>query len=148
MRTALALAAVLLAHGVPAAADDRQAVIQVVSDAYVDGIHNFRDPVAIRAGFHPDFEMLVLREGKLDKLPLATWIGRIEEQNAKEAPPTRAGGQRATTAAFPVVEIAGTAAFCRVELTRGGKHVFTDFLNLYKFEDGWKIVGKSFYRHP
>ncbi len=53
-----------------------------------------------------------------------------------------------TNARFPVVEISGSAAICRVEIERGGKHVFTDFLNLYKFEDGWKIVGKTFYRHP
>ena len=46
------------------------------------------------------------------------------------------------------VEVTGTAAICKVELTRGGKLVFTDYLALYKFEDGWKIVGKSFYRHP
>jgi hypothetical protein len=47
-----------------------------------------------------------------------------------------------------VVEISGTAAFCRVELSREGRHLFTDFLALYRFADGWKIVGKSFYRHP
>ena len=31
---------------------------------------------------------------------------------------------------------------------RDGKHVFSDYLSLYKFEDGWKIIGKIFYRHP
>jgi hypothetical protein len=55
---------------------------------------------------------------------------------------------RTTSAEFPLVEVTGTAAICKVELTRGGKLVFTDYLALYKFEDGWKIVGKSFYRHP
>lgn len=148
MRHGLALGMLLGLASPTVAADERQAIVQVVTDAYVDGIHNFRDPAAIRGGFHPDFEMLVLREGKLEKLPLGTWIARLEEQNAKQAPPSRASGQRTTEASFPVVEVAGTAAFCRVELTRGGKHVFTDFLNLYKFDDGWKIVGKSFYRHP
>lgn len=128
--------------------DDRAAVIQVVQDAYVDGIHNFRDPAAIRGGFHPEFEMLILREDRLEKLPLADWIARIEAQNAKQPPPSRADGTRTTTAEFPVVEIAGSAALCRVELYRDGQRVFTDFLNLYRFSDGWRIVGKSFYRHP
>lgn len=152
---ALALAAGLLAAAIstlPAGADDdalaaeRAAVIEVVSSAYVDGIHNFRDPAAIRAGFHPDFEMLILKDGELDKLPIAKWIENIEARNAKEPPPT--DGVRTTTAAFPLVEVTGTAAICKVELTRDGKLVFTDYLALYKFEDGWKIVGKSFYRHP
>jgi hypothetical protein len=127
-------------------AAEQAAVVEVVSAAYVDGIHNFRDPVAIRKGFHPDFEMLSLKEGRLEKLPIAKWIEAIEARNAKEPPPT--DGKRATSAAFPRVEVTGSAAVCMVELTREGKLVFTDYLSLYKFADGWKIVGKIFYRHP
>ncbi len=151
MRSALtALAFVLVANPLAAAAADdlaaeREAIVRVVGDAYVDGIHNFRDPVAIRKGFHPGFEMLVLRDGKLEKLPLEKWIASIEERNAKEPPP--ADGQRSTSAAYPLVEITGSAAICKVEITREGKLVFTDYLALYRFEDGWRIVGKSFYRH-
>lgn len=150
-RHALALLLALAVPATVAVADavdaERDAVIRVVSDAYVDGIHNYRDPAAIRGGFHPDFEMLVLRDGKLEKLPLEQWIAAIEARNAKEPPPA-AGSPRATTAAFPLVEITGTAAICKVELSRDGKVVFTDYLALYRFPDGWKIVGKSFYRHP
>ena len=124
----------------------QQAVADVVSAAYVDGIHNFRDPVAIRKGFHPDFEMLILKDGKLEKYPLAKWIAAIEARNAKEPPPT--DGKRSTSAAFPMVEVTDSAAVAKVELTRDGKLVFTDYLSLYRFDDGWKIVGKIFYRHP
>jgi hypothetical protein len=143
----LSLALLTLAAA-PSFAGDREDVIQVVTDAYVDGIHNFSDPVAIRKGFHPEFEMLMLREGKLEKLPLATWIERIEAASQKTPPPTRESGKRSTEARFPTVDVAGTAAFCKVEILREGKQVFTDYLALYKFADGWKIVGKSFYRHP
>ena len=154
MRTIVALALLSLSGtggSAAAAADDplaadRAAIVEVVTTAYVDGIHNFRDPAAIRRGFHPDFEMLILKDGKLDKLPIGKWIENIEARNAKEPPPT--DGVRTTTAAFPLVEVTGTAAICKVELTREGKLIFTDYLALYKFEDGWKIVGKSFYRHP
>jgi hypothetical protein len=154
MRTIVALALVSVfdtggsaaAAAVDPVAADRAAIVEVVTNAYVDGIHNFRDPAAIRRGFHPDFEMLILKDGKLDKLPIGKWIENIEARNAKEPPPT--DGVRATTAAFPLVEVTGTAAICKVELTREGKLIFTDYLALYKFEDGWKIVGKSFYRHP
>ena len=140
-----ALAGVAPAAGASFSAE-QQAVVDVVTAAYVDGIHNFRDPVAIRKGFHPDFEMLILKDGKLEKLPIAKWIERIEAQNVKEPAPTN--GQRATTAVFPSVEVTGSAAVAKVELTRDGKLVFTDYLSLYKFADGWKIVGKIFYRHP
>ena len=147
----IAMFAVLHPSGPARAADDavaeKEAVVQVVSDAYVDGIHNFRDPAAIRKGFHTGFEMLSLKDDKLEKLPIEQWIARIEERNAKEPPPTDRT-QRTTIAAFPLVEVTGTAAVCKVELTRDGKLAFTDYLQLYKFADGWKIVGKSFYRHP
>ncbi len=148
MAGSLLLAA--LAGGAPAAGGtfsaEQQAVVDVVTSAYVDGIHNFRDPVAIRKGFHPDFEMLILKDGKLEKLPIAKWIERIEAQNLKEPPPT--DGKRSTFAAFPSVEVTGSAAVARVELNRDGRLVFTDYLSLYRFADGWKIVGKIFYRHP
>ena len=128
-------------------ATDETAVRKVVSDAYLDGIHNFRDAAAIRAGFHPDFEMLVLKDGKLEKLPLEAWIERLGTTPEKAAE-ARAKGARPVTAEFARVEVAGDAAFCRLEVSRDGKHTFTDFLALYKFADGWKIVGKSYYRWP
>ena len=104
---------------------------------------------AMRRGFHPDFEMLALRDGKLARLTLANWIAGMEARNLKEPPPKPAPeAPRETTAKFVTVEITGTAATCKVELWRGGKQVFTDFLALYKFADGWKIVSKTFYRHP
>ncbi|MCL4837719.1 MAG: nuclear transport factor 2 family protein [Thermoanaerobaculia bacterium] len=157
-RIALALAALLLLAPVAGARADegaapdpaaaRSEIIRVITDSYVDGIHNFRDPEAIRRGFHPEFEMLFLRDGHLAKLPIADWIARIEAQNAKEAPPAREGAARTTEARFERLEIAGDAAVVRLELWREGKHVFTDFLSLYHFSDGWKIVGKTYYRHP
>jgi hypothetical protein len=157
LRSGLVLAAVLLASSFAAPvvaaeespAAERAAVTQVVTDAYVDGVHNFRDPAAMRRGFHPDFEMLSLRDGKLARLTLDKWIEGMEARNLKEPPPKAApDAPRETTAKFVAVEIAGTAATCKVEIWRGGKQLFTDFLALYRFADGWKIVSKTFYRHP
>ncbi len=134
---------------VEAPAADRAAIERVVTEAYVDGVHNFRDPAAMRRGFHPDFEMLVLRDGKLEKVPLSKWIEGMEARNLKEPPPKASpDAVRDTTATFAAVDVTGSAATCKVEIWRAGKHLFTDYLALYRFDDGWKIVGKSFYRHP
>ena len=138
----LVFAAPVLASDAP---PDEEAVRRVVVDAYVDGVHNFRDAAAIRKGFHPDFEMLVLKDGKLEKLPLEAWIERLGTTPEKPAE-ARAKGTRPVTAEFTRLEVAGDAAFCRLEVSRDGKRVFTDFLALYRFADGWKIVGKSYYR--
>ncbi len=156
-RSSLVLATALLvslfagplgaAEASPAA--ERAVIEKVVTDAYVDGVHNFRDPAAMRRGFHPSFEMLSLRDGKLARLTLDNWIEGMEARNLKEPPPKFSpDAPRETTAKFVAVEIAGTAATCKVEIWRGGKQLFTDFLALYQFADGWKIVGKTFYRHP
>ena len=149
---ALTLGAALLVPRMAAAdpvSGEREAIVQVVTDAYVDGVHNFRDPAAMRRGFHPDFEMLMLRDGKLVKVPLAKWIEAMEARNLKEPPPKAAADAvRETTANFASVDITGSAATCKVEIWHGGQHLFTDYLSLYKFDEGWKIVGKTFYRHP
>jgi hypothetical protein len=155
---ALAILALAEVAAVPAAADEaarsaeESAIVQVISDAYVDGIHNYRDPAAVRKGFHPDFVMLVLKDGKLEGVPLETWIGRIEDGKKKDAESGKTlvapGGPRSTEAKFPRVSVSGDAAVAEVEIWRGGKQIFTDFLSLYRFPDGWKIVGKIFYRHP
>jgi hypothetical protein len=142
---AIALAAAARGADDPALASEKAAVQKVVQEAYVDGIHNFRRPDAIRKGFHPGFEMLFVREGKLEKLPIYNWIQGIEERNAKEPLPPDA--KATTTAAYPLTDVTGTAAMCKVELSREGKLVFTDYLLLYKFDDGWRIVGKTSHRH-
>ncbi len=150
MRKTIVTAALIIAVAATAWAGDAMspeqlAVQKVVMDSYVDGIHNFRRVEAVKAGFHPGFEMLYLREGKLEKLPIYNWIATLEERNRKE--PLPADAKPTTTARFASIDVTGTAAVCKVELTRDGKLVFTDYLSLYKFDDGWKIVGKVFHRH-
>ncbi len=121
---------------------EKEAIKQVIETAYVKGIHIDRDPVAIRDGFHPDFTMLVFKDNQMSKVTLEDWIARLEEGKKKN--PTWA---EKTTHKFEIVDLSGNAAVARIELFKDGKHVFTDYMSLYKFEGGWKIVGKIFYRH-
>jgi hypothetical protein len=122
---------------------DKQAVVQVITEAYINGVHAKPDAAAMRRGFHPDFRMLVLADGKMSAVTLDEWAGRVEKSagNANAVRP-------AIKAEFPQVDIAGGAASVRVEVFRDGKHTFTDYLLLYKFADGWKIVSKTYHTHP
>ncbi len=45
------------------------------------------------------------------------------------------------------MDVTGSAAAVELELAQNGKRIFTDYLSLYKFPDGWKIVGKIYHRH-
>jgi ketosteroid isomerase-like protein len=122
---------------------DKKAVIQVVTDAYINGVHAKPDAAAMRRGFHPDFRMLVLTDGKMTAVTLDEWAGRVEKSAANASAP-----RPAIKSEFPIVDVQGTTASVRVELSRDGRHTFTDYLLLYKFADGWKIVSKAFYTHP
>lgn len=124
------------------AAKEKQAIQKVIETAYVKGIHIDRDAAAIRSGFHPDFTMLILRDNQISKVALEDWITRIEESKKKNPTLTEK-----TTHEFEIVDLSGSAAVARVELFKDDRHVFTDYMSLYKFEEGWKIVGKIFYRH-
>jgi ketosteroid isomerase-like protein len=122
--------------------DDKKAVIQVVTDAYINGVHAKPDAAAMRRGFHPDFRMLVFSDGKMTAVTLDEWAARIEKSAANPA-----AARPVIKSEFPHVDVVGSAASVRVEVWRDGRHTFSDYLLLYKFADGWKIVSKTFYSH-
>ncbi len=139
----LALAVFLAAPGMAAAQapSDDEAIRTLVQTAYVDGLQNLGDLEKTRAGFHPDFVLLSLRDGKMTGLLIADWIASAEKRKASGQKPAL------TTCKFLSVDVTGEAAAVKLELHQNGKRIFTDYLSLYKFPDGWKIVGKIFYRH-
>jgi ketosteroid isomerase-like protein len=127
----------LRAQGAP----DEEAIKGLVQTAYVDGLMNLGDLEKTRAGFHPDFVLLGLQDGKLTRFPIADWIASAERRKAQgQKPPL-------VTCKFVQVDVTGNAAAVKLELHREGKHIFTDYLSLYRFADGWKIVGKIYHQH-
>ena len=123
---------------------EKEAIIKVIDAAYVQGIQNGQNVENIDKGFHPGFNLLGIdNNDNLTKYPIYTWSSNVKKAVA--------AGQTApvvTTAKFPMIDITGTAAIAKVELYREGKQIFTDYLSLYKFDDGWKIVSKIYYRIP
>ena len=142
MRMACGLCLAVTATVASAADADRAAVEAVVKTAYVDGVHAKGDPALMRQGFHPDFRMSVLHDGVMTQVSLEDWIARLEKANAE-----RKGPRPEIRHEFPHTDVTGNAAVVRVELHRDGKHTFTDYLSLYRFPDGWKIVSKIFQSH-
>jgi hypothetical protein len=122
-------------------ADDREEVVRVVTDAYINGVHAKPSAAAMRAGFHPDFRMLVLSNGAMSAVTRDEWIARLEGASASAPKPK-------VTSELAVLDRTGSAATVRVQIYRDSVHTFTDHLLLYKFSAGWKIASKSFYAHP
>jgi ketosteroid isomerase-like protein len=123
---------------------DAEAVKKVVENAYVRGIHIDRDLEAVRGGFDPAFVMFRLEKGAVTHMTIDEWVAGIEKSKKERPGPL----PQKTTHEFSMVDVMGDAAVARVELYKDGKHVFTDYISLYRLADGWKIVGKIYYRHP
>jgi hypothetical protein len=134
----------LLIGNVTLAQTDEALVKEVVNAAYVSGIQNGGSIADIRKGFHPTFKMLRFIDNDVKPLGIEEWITAIEKNRAQaNTTPTVP-----TEGKFVSVTVSGTAANVVLELYRGDKKIFTDNLLLYKFKEGWRIVSKSFYRHP
>ncbi|HMM10980.1 MAG TPA: nuclear transport factor 2 family protein [Bacteroidales bacterium] len=141
----LLLAVICIAAFVAAKAQtaDEALIREVIMRSYVEGIHNRNQTENIEKGFHPGFEMLSLNNNLLDKYPIYSWLEQIRKSMQSGQKPGAV-----TTAEIPLVDVAGNAAIARVELFRDGKHIFTDYMALYRFDEGWKIVSKTYYRIP
>lgn len=136
---AFLLAFSLMAQEVPT---DKEMILKTIDKAYVQGLQNGKEIENIHKGFHPGFNLLGMDQANhLTKFPIYTWYDVVEARvQAGEKP------ELETTAKYPLVDITGNAAVVKVELYREGKMIFTDYLSLYKFEDGWKIVSKIYHR--
>jgi len=142
MKKLVSLALLLLSIGTFAQSEEDQ-IKNVVTSAYVNGIQNGGSIEDIRKGFHPSFNMLRLIDNDIKPLSIDEWIKNIEKNRAENGVP-----KVKTEGKFINIDATGTNAVVKLELHREGKKIFTDYLVLYKFTDGWKIVSKSFYRHP
>jgi hypothetical protein len=122
---------------------DEESIKLVINSAYIAGIQNNGNVDDIRKGFHPSFNMLRLVDNEVKPYPIEEWITAIE-QKKKDGVPNIAPA----TGKFINIDITGSAAVVKLEIYRQDKKAFTDYLVLYKFAEGWRIVSKTFYRHP
>ena len=57
-------------------------------------------------------------------------------------------GDKIISIKFLNIDIVETAAVAKFEFYVGSELAFVDFMSLYKFEDGWKIISKIYYQYP
>ena len=124
---------------------DEAQIREVITTAYVNGIHNAGPIADIKAGFHQAFKMMVQSNGNVSEVSRDGWIERIEAGRKRNPNPDP--NRPKAIGEFARISVTGTNATVELHLMRDGKKVFTDNLALYKMDDGWKIVSKTFYRH-
>lgn len=145
MKKTLLLALLVCAISTVALADDSEhaAIVAVVDQAYVHGVHIDGDADKMRAGMHDSFVMFVRSDKGITQMTRDAWIERLtaSKAGAGNAPKPEIRGD------ITVLDRSGNAAVARVDLFRDGKQIFTDYISLYRFDDGWKLVAKTFHRH-
>ena len=125
-------------------AEAEKEVKELVLKAYVNVAFNDLNPEAMRAGFHPDFAIFSPDGENISKYPIADWVAGTEK---RKNDPKFDPAKNVWTHNFASVDVTGGAAAVKIELSNKGKHVYTDYLSLLKFDSGWKIVAKVYHKH-
>ena len=115
---------------------------RVIAECYIQAVFVERSAEAMQRGFHPEFVMTILKDGTVAKRPLKEWLDSVEANKAKS--PTN-------TASFShevvLLDVTGSTAVAKVEIFKDQSLLFTDYLSLYQFPEGWRIVNKVFQSH-
>ncbi len=139
------LMALAMASG-PALAgnDDSAAIRKVIDDSYCNGAYNRLDTKAMAQGFHPEFAILGADGDAIERYPIHTWIDAIE---ARKAAPGFDPASALRACRIINIDVTDGAASAKVEIDRDGTLLYTDYLSLLKFAQGWKIVAKVYAEH-
>ncbi len=127
--------------------EEQESIKKVIQSAYVDGLLNNADQDAIAAGFHEGFRLLGTGKGNsMWNYPIYNWaedarLGKLEGKYPKT-------GDDKVSVKYLFVDVEGTAATVKLEFFTGKEKKYIDYISLLKFEDGWKIVSKIFYKFP
>ncbi|MFC2106904.1 nuclear transport factor 2 family protein [Bacteroidota bacterium] len=124
---------------------DIEAIKEVIQTAYVEGLQNEGDVEKIDSGIHPKFNLIGIDKGN------DMWVYSITDWKANTVKKVKDGKlpkkeEEKVTIKFLNVDVTGTAAMAKIEFYVGKKLTYVDYISLYKFEDGWKMVNKIFYK--
>lgn len=123
---------------------EEAAVKEVIMNGYVHGAFNELNPVAMAETFHKDFAIFSANGEEISRYPISNWIEgtKRQKENPEFDPENNVWEPK-----FTNISVTGNAAAVELELHHKGKHVFTDYLSLLKFESGWKVVAKVYHQH-
>ena len=140
----IATVVVFLISSVPASADDKADIETTIKASYFNGAFNDLDTQAMRQGFHPEFAIFSADGNELKRYPIDTWIKGIEK---RKQDPKFDSAKAKMDCKIVSLDVTGGAAAAKIEISKDGKLVYTDYLSLLKFADGLKIAAKVYQAH-
>ena len=108
--------------------------VKTVCNYYIDGGTN-GDSVLFSKAFSPGGQMQYMRNDTLMVVSLKDFMARMPNSGKKQN----------RSAKIDRVEVYGNAALAKITIEYPG-FFFHDIMSLLKTKEGWKIVGKVFYR--
>lgn len=108
--------------------------VKTVCNYYLEAGTN-GDSVMFSKAFHPDGLMQYMRNDTVQKVVLKDFMARTPNSGKKQN----------RTCKIETVEVYGNAAMAKLTIEYPTFY-FHDIMSLLKTKDGWKIVGKIFYR--
>jgi len=117
---------------------EKNAIERLITEHYLVPVYLGTNLETIKQGFHEDFRMYVLDKGKLSVRTREEWIERLKK--SREENKTK----RTYAWMFEVINVEEQTAVAKVRINENGSIKYVDYLTLYKFSDGWKIITKQF----
>src|SRR5688572_5518582 len=136
LKTIIFIAIIFIFPGVANAQTDTKTIqeIETVVTYYLDGGTN-GDSVMFSKAFVPDGQMRYMRNDTVMNVVLKDFIGRMRNTGTKQERKTK----------IENIQVFGNAASAKLTIEYPTFY-FHDIMSLLKTKDGWKIVGKIFYR--
>ncbi|NQU32337.1 MAG: nuclear transport factor 2 family protein [Bacteroidetes bacterium] len=123
---------------------EKEAIKKVIQTAYVEGLQNEGDIDKIDSGIHPDFDLLGIgKNNNMWKYSIKDWKAKTVKK-VEDGDLPRKGDQ--VSVVFKNIDITGNAAMAKIDFYIGKKLAYVDYISLYKFEEGWMMVNKIFYK--
>lgn len=127
--------------------NEQEVVKNIIQTSYVEGLANEGDMDKIDQGFHPKFILIGQGDGQdAWTLTIDTWKEYKEQDKKSGKLPTKKGEK--VSAKFLSIDIVEKVAVVKLELYVGKILKYVDFLTLYKFDNDWKIISKTYYQYP
>jgi hypothetical protein len=114
---------------------DEEPAIREALQFYLDG-HATGDPEIMAQAFHPSARLQFIRNGEVGIRPLEEYLGGMSSEPAAD--------ESERERRIVSIEYEGTVATAKIELDYP-RVFFTDYMQLLKTADGWKIVNKIYH---
>ena len=125
---------------------EKEIIKKVIQTAYVEGLLNEGNFEKIDKGFHPDFQLLGIGKGdEMWKYSISDWKKAVK-RDLKSGKLPKNKNERVSVK-FLSIDITTNVAIAKFDFYVGNKLIYTDYQSLYKFQSGWKIVSKVFYKY-